>query len=113
MGFQFFQTQVFTQFHVAQKAHSRVFGNFFVLEGDRFDFLVIGSHTVAHQAIRSGQTVDQVDGNRILILFEQRFGNIKSRRASTDNGNAEGSGQGVFAHVGYLEGGCFGGDDEG
>ena len=50
----------------------------------RLDGLVVGRHAVAHQPVRRGQPVDEVDRDRIAAL-EQGFGREEPRRAGTDD----------------------------
>ena len=41
--------------------------------GHRLDVLVVGGHSVAHQAVRCGQAVEHIDAHRHLLLGGQRL----------------------------------------
>jgi len=61
----------------------------FIKDADhRLDGLVIGRNTVADQSERSGEAVEDINGQDDIAFLEKRFGSIKSGWASTNDSNA-------------------------
>ena len=66
---------------------------------------VVGRDAVPDQAERGGQPVDEVDGDRDVVLTGQRVGGVDARRPGTDDGDAQGMARGgggrrtVVGHV--------------
>src|SRR2546421_7043053 len=65
----------------------------FIKDADhRLDGLVIRRNTVANQSERSGEAVEDINGQDDIAFLEKRFGSIKTGWAGTNDSNAEGPG---------------------
>ena len=65
---------------------------------------VVGGDAVPDQAERRGQPVDQVDGDRDVVLPGQRVGGVDAGRAGADDGDPQRAvrGTGVVAVIGHV-----------
>src|SRR5690606_22992229 len=89
--------EVPAELDVAEVAQARVAEGALVEARDRLQLLVVGRHAEAHQAVRRGQAVEQVDGD-VLTPLEERLGGVEASGAGTDDGDAQrrAHGGGVF-----------------
>lgn len=73
---------------ISEETHSWI-GQDFVEDADhRLDGLVIRRNTVADQSERSGEAVEDINGQNDIGFLEKSFGGIKPGWASANNGNA-------------------------
>ena len=69
--------QIATQRHIAEVAHLLARQDSGVDAGHRLDRLVVRSHSVAHQSVRGGEAVDEVD-REVALAPEQRLGCVEA-----------------------------------
>src|SRR5829696_331190 len=85
---QFLVMGVDTVGDVAEEPDSRIRQRPVQNAGHRLDRLVIGRNTVTDQPERSGETVEDIDGQDELGFLEKSFSGIDSGWSSTNDGNA-------------------------
>src|SRR5699024_1098447 len=82
---QVLQVEVAAEFDVSEKADPLVPAGAREQLLDAFDAVVVRSHSVADESVRSGEPVENVDVYAV-VLFEQRFGRVKTGGSGTDDG---------------------------
>ncbi len=74
----------------AEEADRRVVEDPAQLADDALDLLVVRRHAVAHQAVRGGQPVEQVDADLGAVLADQLLGGVEPGGAGADDGDPPG-----------------------
>lgn len=83
------QGEVLADLDVADEAHPLVVQRVVQGVAQRAHLGVVGGDAVAHQPERRGQPVDQVDGDRDVVLPGQCVGGVDARRTGADDGDPQ------------------------
>ena len=84
---QFAQGNILAGLQIAGKTDPFPQRGFLIPAVDPLDFLVIGGHPAADQAIGGGKFVDDIDPD--VFFLGQRFGGVIPGRTGTDNANLQ------------------------
>ena len=84
--------QIAPHFHIADEAHTRMVEDLVERVAHGPDAQVVGCDAVTHEPEGAGQLIDDVDGDRDVLLAHKSVRGIHPRRARADDGDAQGSG---------------------
>ena len=73
----------------AEEPKARMCGHLVEGRGDGLDLLVIGGHAGAHQAVRRGHAVEEIDLDDVGLLLQQMVGGVEAGGPRTDDGDSE------------------------
>ena len=80
---------VAAELDAAEEAKPRVRGDLVERAGDGLDLLVIGRHARAHEAVRRGHAIEQIDLGDDVLLLQQMIGRVEAGGPGADDCDSE------------------------